>query len=362
MQLFPKSPVGISRRSGFTLVELLVVIAIIGVLIALLLPAVQAAREAARRMQCTNKLKQIGLGVHNFHGAQNGLPPLTLGTRRASIFMVLYPYIEQTALWDLIVTKAVPAAWNSDGGDYTLRVDAEDDSFWDNALTDDERKGLCSVSTYWCPTRRGSGPTVSESYIKGPLGDYAAVIRYSYDGSDATNWHRWSEAYSPGTPNHYHRQYGPFRCASRAVTGGYNTWKPRDTFSWLKDGTTNQLLFGEKHIPIGDLGICTDSAKSWDCPYSYMSGDTGSARNFNVGRPIHPTPSGYPEPIARSAYDYQGVEYPRRDIHYAFGSAHQGICHFLLGDGSVRGVSTTTSRDVMVALGTVNDGASVSLP
>ncbi|MDR1960609.1 MAG: DUF1559 domain-containing protein [Planctomycetaceae bacterium] len=101
-------------RSGFTLVELLVVIAIIGILIALLLPAVQAAREAARRMQCSNNLKQLGLGIHNFHDTKNGLPAgmasihaaPAAGQHKFGILMQLCPYIEQQAMYDAFANKA----------------------------------------------------------------------------------------------------------------------------------------------------------------------------------------------------------------------------------------------------------------
>ncbi|MEW4565068.1 DUF1559 domain-containing protein [Bremerella sp. JC770] len=85
------------RRGGFTLVELLVVIAIIGVLIALLLPAVQQAREAARRMQCTNNLKQLGLAIHNYHDVMGSVPTIGSAPLR-SAFVALLPYLEQSNL------------------------------------------------------------------------------------------------------------------------------------------------------------------------------------------------------------------------------------------------------------------------
>lgn len=117
----------VNRHScrGFTLVELLVVIAIIGVLIALLLPAVQQAREAARRMECTNNLKQLGLSLHNRHDTFGKLPPLGNletdgnwgGNRVYAWTIYILPYIEQNALYDNIQVRAqsssLPTPWST---------------------------------------------------------------------------------------------------------------------------------------------------------------------------------------------------------------------------------------------------------
>ncbi|EAQ81759.1 DUF1559 domain-containing protein [Blastopirellula marina] len=105
------------RRLAFTLVELLVVIAIIGVLIALLLPAVQQARESARRMQCINRMKQIGLALHTYHDTYSAFPAMQIqaAPARPSGFASLLPYIEQTAIYDGMTSASPPygsADWN----------------------------------------------------------------------------------------------------------------------------------------------------------------------------------------------------------------------------------------------------------
>jgi len=120
------------RHGGFTLVELLVVIAIIGVLVALLLPAVQAARESARRMSCQNNLKQLGLALHSFHDAYAGFPPGRVNATATSSSWppFILPYIEQKNLFE------------------RYRFDLR----WDDANTNDNGVIQTTIKTFMCPS------------------------------------------------------------------------------------------------------------------------------------------------------------------------------------------------------------------
>ena len=398
MKSYQLSKSGGGGRSAFTLVELLVVIAIIGVLIALLLPAVQAAREAARRMKCSNHMKQIGLAVHNFENTTKGLPPLLVSSLRPTIFFVLLPYLEQQALYGVTGGDSqncphVAVCLTEDCNDGTLGENNYPISgrIGNGSMNEEQRraymKSLASISTYLCPTRRPAGrltsggqvddpttdcnnTTVTKDWMWGPPTDYAAVALYfdsntAHDNPNQINWdyHGISNANinsGPTDEGAAERIGGPFRPAAFGVPfpgGDTDTndwsdvfiryWIPRDGMAWWSDGTTNQVIFGEKYYaPDEQYVFHTDSTWLGASPWRAK---TGSWRGFRDQWPL--ARSGVKENLAYCNH-----------IGMRFGSWHPGICQFLIGDGSVRSVSHTTPYTIMFQLGNVHDGVAVSLP
>ena len=370
-------------KKAFTLVELLVVIAIIGVLIALLLPAVQAAREASRRTQCANNLKQMGLGVHNFHSANNALPPSVIRTyfiptsdsrSWMTVFVHLLPYMEQLSLYEFTY-----ATTNGFKQSLTIGQQADPSSSdqtvgWWYQLTDDEQESLGAMYAFHCSSRRTSGlPQYVETHrlpvpgwdggSAGPRGDYAMVNATIGNGTQGTFWH--------GDPAYVDSFCGPFRAA---ITSDPDTsdlfhtianWKCRDDFSYWADGTSNVIVFGEKHIPVDQLQKCERNAGiNADCSIftaavhkcvasmvfvTGMEGKQGFDPNGDL--------SSIALPVARGPRDLgNSIDYNR------FGSYHPGIAQFLLGDGAVKPLSVTTAPTILGRLGMVNDRTPVSMP
>jgi type II secretory pathway pseudopilin PulG len=348
------------------------VIAIIGVLIALLLPAVQAAREAARKTQCSNRMKQMGLAIHNFHDSLSGIPPAQVADfRRSTMWGLLYPFMEETALYERIVD---PSPWST-GGYVTIN------SWWNSVLKKEERQAFGAFTGYQCPSRR-SGYSANDyatdnndnsdaTNAAGPQGDYAFIC------SNATgNW--WGMDVN-GTRS-------PFRTSIYALasSAGKNiTWQPRDTFAWVSDGLSNQFFIGEKHIPLNRVGICPNAAYSsgnaantrnmGECCYlrNGASRTTSAARTFASYESY--AVSGLTQyainayPICRPN-DYSEDNVPTHTAYHSayrsigFGSYHPGICQMLLGDGSVRGVAVTTPTRILQAYSFVSDGEQAVLP
>ncbi|MDR2114910.1 MAG: DUF1559 domain-containing protein [Planctomycetaceae bacterium] len=367
-------------RFGFTLVELLVVIAIIGVLIALLLPAVQAAREAARRMQCTNHLKQFGIGVHNFAAAKNSmLPPLCLGGENmnnsmcsVTIWILIMPFIEQQSLYDFY-SNATELPNTRKGFNVWFSENSTNPCQWWKNLNDEQKKGLGGVSIYTCPSRRPSGAIYTggdTDDLPGPLSDYAVVSRTKATSTAASSWHHFHV--HGGTDLCVLNQFGPFRLAIRLVNNDNNSWEPRDSLARWEDGTSNQLIAGEKHIPPNRLGIAKggdagSAAQNYVADVPYIAAGrwraAGTARNIeSVGAPIS-RPDEHQADGINPVVGKVSTKNNNQDIGgYGFGGTHPGICNFLLGDGSVRSISVTIPESIAVPLGDVSDGSVVQLP
>jgi hypothetical protein len=340
-------------------------------------------------MQCSNNFKQIGIGVHNFHDTQQGLPPIVIYASKSSVFGLIYPYIEQVNLYErmkrgngpLVFPNGVfPDQWfmGVEGNNYTPPP---------VGLDDEERRAFSSVSIYLCPTRRAGaqmairhGAAPGNTGKSGPRSDYAAVVTQS-----GTEWYwmDYSKLTGNGTVNDTsnppRNQRGALRIAdivfapgsAGANNAGNNQnqfndvtrWAPRDTMSWWQsnDGSSNIIVMGEKFIPTFALGNSgTDNAKCWDGSYLYAwtNGDA-----YNVARNVITNGIVFGRQL-RSGETTPACLYNNSphncNSQYSWGGIHSGVCLFLVGDGSVQSISTTTSTTIMWYYACVNDGNAVS--
>jgi hypothetical protein len=334
---------------------------------------------------CTNHLKQMGIAVHNFHDTRNGLPPISVGgsahedSGRASFWVLLYPFMEQNTLYESIASASLGT---TKGFDIVLcpnGTGTDTTTTWWGTMSKEQKDGFGSVSMYRCPTRRGSSQSLFDDSsaaenMRGPLGDYAVVVRAKNVNSASSAWHGHISLKNTEAPVSITGQFGATRVALLGSPGNYNTWLPRDTMAWWSDGASNQLVIGEKHIPTGKLGISkgtnsadaiVDAAATADATYLATGRyRCGASRCIAARRTLSKPYEGETENAVNVNNTNTGdpVFSSNHVGYYGFGSWHDGICNFLLGDGSVRGISVTIPNTILIPLGDVSDGKSVVLP
>ncbi|MEW4564828.1 DUF1559 domain-containing protein [Bremerella sp. JC770] len=302
---------------GFTLVELLVVIAIIGVLVALLLPAVQQAREAARRIQCSNQLKQIGLSLHNYHDTHQVFPPLyiydspyddtaaqgggtgelTMDSGRSTGWgwcAFLLPFNEQTALFDLggigqgtFPAQSAPACQTVVAG-----------FICPSSSADNQVNGTNSGRCFFAEKVGANDLIATSSYVA------------SHDNTQGRN------------KNEIGREIGGF---------GINS---RTNFSKIVDGTSNTIAVGERSYAKTAAYSANRTVPTW---IGTCSANTGNQDfMFDIGGS-----SAFP-------MNYSGGS--DNDRGKTFGSQHPGGAQFALFDGSVKFIPETIDVDTDAAV------------
>jgi prepilin-type N-terminal cleavage/methylation domain-containing protein len=325
-------------RTGFTLVELLVVIAIIGILVALLLPAIQAAREASRRSSCSNNLKQLGLALQNYHDTYKTFPPVAVfgkfggpGKQPASVpspaynhtwCLMILPFMEQQPLYDTV--------------DKLLRV-------WDQPIRS------TVVQTFLCPSDSGFG--------KDPNQTQGIAITH-YVASEGYHW--WpgpavpNYSFAPGVDFQGIFAGGQATPMQNILDGTSNTiavaesnstgYKPQYD-GWWKNGTgvprlaSGEAVFRSAFVFTGMGGTCCETG------WFNKPDDSGTMTGWNWFRA---NPHSY-MPSFILAWGLN-TEWP------ATGSIHPGVEQVVNADGSVRMLATTVSYEVWCKLNAMKDG------
>ena len=318
-----------SSRSGFTLVELLVVIAIIGVLIALLLPAVQAAREAARRIKCSNNLKQYGLALHNYHDIHKAFPPggtnWGQGPRIGWQVRVL-PFAEQTVLYDQLDMSLadVPFQIINVG---TQQVEARTAQVPYAQCPDDTAEPF-----YW---------TWAQTSYCGSMG---SQLKVSVNGSCNT----WT---TPGVNYDADRgnvDAGNTRNSAR-ISGMFGRVGTTGliTFASIRDGTSNTIVVGEI------LGDCSDHKNGW-----WGHNGMGNA-HASTSAPLNTLTTcalSEAEATKRGYINPECFNWNNWNYSWGFRSFHPAGANFLLGDGSVHFIASEVDYETYQKLGGRNDG------
>lgn len=308
-----------ARRSGFTLVELLVVIAIIGILIAMLLPAVQSVRESARRINCQNSLRQIGLAIANYESSFSVYPAGRIGCddigeqmsvnqcsnvltpeekNGASGFVAILPQLEQTNLHDALSVE--------DGGLWNRDVD---DLYWWNNNAEKREGILVQPAVYWCPSEAGNKTSDAYQPVE------AATSSYAFSNG------------ALGPDNLVH--------TTKYKNNGAFLYVTQRTHAHIQDGHSNTFFVGEVVRP--DVW---ESSNVW----TYAIANADSLRTTT--NPLNTRPG-------------DGITIELRNG--AFGSSHPGGGNFVYGDGHVEFVDDSIELNIYRALSTIAEGETAGL-
>jgi prepilin-type N-terminal cleavage/methylation domain-containing protein/prepilin-type processing-associated H-X9-DG protein len=297
-------------KHAFTLVELLVVIAIIGILVGLLLPAVQSAREAARRMQCSNNLHQMGLALHNYHDTQRRFPAGIVQPNFVLWTGSLLPYLEQSNLFATL--------------DFNKR--------WESVGTGNAKACATYLSVYRCPSTNAPESTSIQGIKNRVPSCFLAVASGTMTRE------------SGNSANHL----GLLR------QNGLMFINSSSNFASLSDGTSQSLAIGESLF--GDQASENDLDNSAQYIDHWYIGTNGISKLYSDGwNEVSEAIGSTGAPINGI---FKGAFIDEKEM--GFSSQHVGGCQFVFADGHVQFLSESIDRQTYSALGTIAGGEVVN--